>query len=258
MTGKAHTFEASAQYRALVHDYAHAATEALAETLWPTRCALCDMPGTLLCDECQRALAFIDFWRACPLCGAPHGSVQCSECNPIALKTLARKKLPFSACVCTAAFTPTTARLITTYKDRGEVRLAQSIAHMMAQVIPPRWPIELEAITVIPASANALRRRGFDHARLLADALADALNMPVVPTLARPRSKDQRGLSKSERAQNMKERFQVNAALHSPLPSSILLVDDVFTTGATLCAATDALQAAGVGEVRCTTFARVW
>ena len=51
--------------------YAEAAAQAVAETLWPTRCAICDEPGELLCERCRSEPPFIDLWRACPICGAP-------------------------------------------------------------------------------------------------------------------------------------------------------------------------------------------
>ena len=60
-------------------------SEALLETLWPTRCAVCDTPGEVLCAPCSLNLSHIDWWRACPRCGAPFGRVQCSECNPVML-----------------------------------------------------------------------------------------------------------------------------------------------------------------------------
>ena len=50
------------------------AAEALAETVWPTRCAICDAPGQVLCDSCCASLPYVDWWRACPRCGAPFGA----------------------------------------------------------------------------------------------------------------------------------------------------------------------------------------
>lgn len=53
--------------------YGLGAAEALAETVWPTRCAVCDAPGEPLCEHCRTALRYVDWWRACPRCGAPFG-----------------------------------------------------------------------------------------------------------------------------------------------------------------------------------------
>ena len=86
--------------------------------------------------------------------------------------------------------------------------------------------------------------------------LADRLGLAVAPVLARPRSRDQRALARRDRLAKMEGRF-------IPLPGasafpSVILVDDVYTTGATLFAATDAVRVAGAATVRCLTFARVW
>lgn len=242
--------------QALAAQYSRAIFEVIAETLWPTRCAICDLPDELLCANCRLALPYIDLWRACPQCGAPFGNMQCSECNPVALKVLERKTLPFSACVCTTVYSAGAARLITTYKDRGEQRLGPIIADLMAQTIPPAWNRELAAIIAIPSSARALRRRGFDHTEKIANQLSLKTELPSVKAFKRPCSKDQRALSKRERAANMEERFSLCADF--PTPKSVLLIDDVLTTGSTLCAASDALHQAGVEEIRCATFARVW
>ncbi len=228
-------------------------TEAIAETLWPTRCAVCDAPGDVLCGKCRRDLPYIDWWRACPRCGAPFGRVQCTECNPVVLTRLERERLPHDGCASAVAFDEGPARIVRTYKDHGERRLADDIARIMTQTVPPAWPIDM--ITFVPASAAAVRRRGFDHAELLSTKLAHLLNAPCTATLARPRTRDQRSLSRRGRLQNTAGRFSTIPG--SSPPRRLLLVDDVHTTGATLFDATDALKRAGAHEVRCLTFARV-
>ena len=106
------------------------------------------------------------------------------------------------------------------------------------------------------ATSAARRRRGFDHAELLARGLAQQLNLPVAAPLARPRTRDQRALSRRARLENTAGRFE--ALPGATVPGHLLLVDDVCTTGATLFDATDALRRAGAAHVWCLTFARVW
>lgn len=236
--------------------YGEAASIVLAETLWPTRCAVCDLPGDVLCPECRRRLPFLDWWRACPRCGAPFGRVQCSECNAVTMAALGRDEPPFDACASPVVYDDGAARIVRTWKDAGERRLAATMAGLMASVASPAWLAEELTVVPVPATAAAVRRRGFDHGADLADELAARLGLPTAPLLARPRSIDQRRLTRQDRIRNMERRFR--ALPGASAPDSVLLVDDVYTTGATLFAAADALRAAGAERVRCITFARVF
>ena len=219
------------------------------ETLWPTRCAVCDAPGELLCNACRAELPFIDLWRACPKCGAPFGSIQCTECCEVMLAEIGRTELPFTAAIQALTLDDRTHRLISVYKDRGERRLAEVIARIIADYLPPEWPERAEAFVWIPATSAAERRRGFDHAELIAEALARELGLPAISLFARPKSRDQRLLSSRERLENMHDCLHLLPDV-SP-PRSLILMDDVYTTGATMLAACDALSEGGAEEVFC-------
>ena len=229
------------------------AAEAAAETLWPTRCAICDRPGSVLCERCVGELPYLDWWRACKRCGSAYGRVQCDTCNPVALARLGRTSLPFASCAGATMFSPEVGHVVRVFKDQGEQRLASAMASCMVRVLPPDWPVD--AVTFVPATLSAARYRGFDHAELLARRVADVLAVECREALARPKTRDQRGLSARQRIANLANRFEPLGP--AAAGGRILLVDDVYTTGATLCAATDALLSAGAGEVRCLTFARV-
>ena len=199
---------------------------------------------------------YLDWWRACPRCGAPFGRVQCSECNPVTMAALDRHELPFDACASAVVYNDATARIVRAWKDAGERRLVETLADLMASVTAPSWRAERPTIVPVPATAAALRRRGFDHGADLARALAERLSLDEIPLLARPRSFDQRSLARSGRIKNMENRFKPLPGARAP--ASVLIVDDVYTTGATLFAASEAARAAGARQVRCVTFARVW
>lgn len=170
------------------------------------------------------------------------------------LKHTGRIEPPFEGCVSAVVFDERTARIARTYKDQGERRLAKDMATLMARIVPPTW--ETRCVVYIPASSAARRQRGFDHAELLAQQVAGILGLPCIPALARPRSRDQRALSRRARLENMIGRFEVLPG--ASLPPNVLLIDDVYTTGATLFDATDALKRGGAKAVCCLTFARVW
>ena len=242
--------------------YAHALSVVLMESIWPTRCAICDKPGELVCPRCLRSLPYIDHWSACGRCGAPFGNVVCSECNPISLKALGEDALPFSTCTCVTVFNDQSKALITTYKDSGERRLASCIGALLADAVYPAWAKNKGAcalpptVSFIPATLKAFRRRGFDHAELLAENTATRLGLSCVPLFKRPKGKDQRSLSRLGRLGNMEKSFQLIEGV--AVPKDVLLIDDVYTTGSTLIAASKALAHAGVENIHCATFARVW
>lgn len=232
---------------------ARLAKDAALEAVWPTRCCICDEPGFTLCPSCERALPYLDRWTACPACGAAFGIVQCTECAPVRLTRLGRDGLPFDGCASAVRFGPGAGRIVRTFKDGGERRLALDMARIMHACIHPEWG--LDAAAFIPASSSALTRRGFDHGELLARAFCAETGLALAYALDRPDSQDQRALSRAERARNLAGRFSARPDECRGL--SILLIDDVLTTGSTLFDATDALKAAGAETVHCLTFARV-
>jgi predicted amidophosphoribosyltransferase len=132
------------------------------------------------------------------------------------------------------------------------------LAQLLADVVSAEWRRWMDAFTWIPADSSALRRRGFDHMELIARALVEQTGLPAMPLLIKRERSDQRQLNRAERKDNMATVFSVNGFTPASAPRHILLIDDVFTTGATLDAATRALLTAGIGEVRVATVARVW
>jgi ComF family protein len=106
----------------------------------------------------------------------------------------------------------------------------------------------------VPLHPSRRRQRGFNQA---AD-LARHVGLPVVPALRRVRATTtQTGLPAAQRHRNMRDAFAVTDAARTLDGATVLLVDDVSTTGATLDACARALKDAGVREVRALTAARV-
>ena len=130
------------------------------------------------------------------------------------------------------------------------------MAEIMVPYVAPSWREEASAVTFVPASATAYRNRGFDHADLLAHEVAGELGLPCVGMLQRPKSRDQRRLSRTARLANLEG--SMSALSEAGIPHTVIMVDDVCTTGATLSAAADALKKAGAETVWCLTFARTW
>ena len=248
----------------------HPLANIIAETLWPTRCALCDRQGQLLCEACAHMLDFIDYWQACPVCGAPWGRIQCDHCATARIlaqrgktarltnqlgpmpgtRDLASwRTLPQAApeeesrlCLASLRYTEKTATLIKTFKDKGEQRLAPILAGFLIRTAPPSWRTWAECVTYITATKSARRRRGFDHMELVAREVANVWGLPCLRLLAEPRANDQRALGRLGRLSNMDDRFRVQRL---PTAGRVIVIDDVFTTGSTMNDACAALESVG-------------
>jgi len=107
------------------------------------------------------------------------------------------------------------------------------------------------AIVPVPPAPARLRRRGFDPAGELAAALAERLDLPLEACLARRGGRRQVGRRRAERLGQPPRIHSTGIA-----PRSVVLVDDVLTTGATMSACAQALRAAGAARVVAVTFAR--
>ncbi len=145
-------------------------------------------------------------------------------------------------CLSCLLYTERTATLIKTYKDKGEQRLAQTFAQILAHIAPPSWLSWATCITYITASKAAKRRRGFDHMELIANELAALWELPCLQLLDNPRAKDQRTLGRKGRISNMEGRFKATKSLCN---HAAIVVDDVFTTGSTMEDACSALEEKG-------------
>ncbi|MGN6257614.1 MAG: ComF family protein [Solirubrobacterales bacterium] len=127
------------------------------------------------------------------------------------------------------------------------------VADLMAERIEWLAPAHMLSGTIVPvpAAPPRLRRRGFDPAGELAGALAERLDAPLATCLERRGSGRQVGRRRAERVGHPPQIHSCGAA-----PRSVLLIDDVLTTGATLTACARALRAAGSSRVVAVTFAR--
>jgi predicted amidophosphoribosyltransferase len=207
----------------------------------------------LLCDDCRAALPLIDPGTSCVRCGAPPtpGRLECAECRG--------RTFAFSAARCAARLEPPASRAVVALKDGGERRYAGVLAGWLAAA-SEGWLIPGDVLVPAPASPVAVRRRGFDHADDITRALATLTGGPALRLLGATTTADQRELTREERFANRAGAFRgaeprgISARIG--MPARVVLIDDVFTTGATFDAAARVLLEAGVGEVRVLAVAR--
>ena len=107
----------------------------------------------------------------------------------------------------------------------------------------------IQALVPVPVHASRLRRRGYNQAERIARALEKRTGIPVLENcVERVRStRPQSGLTPEERRRNVKNAFR--SCGKEPLPASVLIVDDIYTTGSTVGSLTKTLKKAGAAEV---------
>jgi competence protein ComFC len=137
--------------------------------------------------------------------------------------------------------------IIAKYKYRGDYALAEVFAPFLKERLKD---MEFELVTAIPLSHERLKERGFNQGQ----ALADLIGLHTVETLTRIHTEKQSKKSRQERI-SLPQVFQV---MQSDLleHKSILIIDDIYTTGTTLRHAAKALITAGAKEVSSITLAR--
>ena len=141
-------------------------------------------------------------------------------------------------------------RLVAAWKERGQRTLAELAAELVDGVVarPSAY-----TITYVPTDHDRLLRRGHNPAQRLAEELGVRWQLPVVSLLRRaPGRAPQKGLTLAERRRNVRGVFSPVDAV----PKTIVLVDDVYTSGATASAAATALRRGGARRVEVVTFAR--
>ncbi len=206
----------------------------------PAACPGCGAEGPSICGRCLPAVRVrVDLPPGAPLGlaeGPPDPLLQLEWCAP---------------------FSGTTRRALHALKYTDERRLAEPLGRAVAD----RWRragVGGEVLVPVPVHAGRRRERGYDQAELIAAAAADALGRPWVPGLERRRATaPQFRLDRRHRAANVDDAFGLRTAAGAAIRGRwVLLVDDVVTTGATLCAAARALLDAGALAVSAVTVAR--
>jgi len=159
----------------------------------------------------------------------------------------------FSAVYAAGLYAGALKKALQRFKYAGAVDLDRPLARLLLAEIPSDGL--LDVIVPVPLHSARLRQRGYNQSLLLAKVLAHNLQIPVDQTVLQRivDSHSQQGLGARQRTQNLRAAFRGISRLDG---RSVLLVDDVMTTGATVSACTQALFEVGVKTVNIAVIAR--
>ncbi len=224
---------------------------ALADLVLPEMCAACAGHAAAvdnLCSDCGKALLEMVALPYCPRCGStigPHIPIRedgCSACPAV---------LPrFSQVVRLAPYAPPLRGMIHELKYRMRQSMLRRVGKLLAQALATRCGENLPDLAM-PVPMHWRRRiwQGYNHAGLLAGAVAAELDLPLGDELVRVRNTPpQTSLSRTRRIENLHGAFGVTSKANLT-GATVLLVDDVTTTGATANEAARTLLEAGASKV---------
>jgi len=237
-----------------------AACDALLDLCFPVRCQGClELKHELICQDCRRGIGYIQR-PLCDRCGRPfealaHTADVCGDCR--------RQAPAFDLARAVGTHTGPLRRLIIAYKFEGRTRLAEPLAQMLEEYLTsPGGPgarllAETEVIVPVPLHPNRRRWRGYDQAELLATNLAPRLGRPaLLSALARVKeTQPQISLTPAQRRSNVRGAFRVRDP-GAIAGRQVMLLDDVFTTGATMQECAKALKRAQAKSVAALTLSR--
>lgn len=216
------------------------------DLLFPPRCVACRRPGSWLCPDCLSRVGRVE-GPVCERCGRPLPRPGvCASCRADGL-ALECVRAPFF-------FEGALQRAVHELKYRGRRVFAGPLGELLgAYVASLGWPDS--ALVPVPLHADRERARGYNQAALVARVVAGRVGWPLLERgLVRVRNtRPQVGLDRQARRENVAQAFRWEGP--AP-PLRVVLVDDVYTTGATMEACAQALRQAGVGEVRGIALAR--
>ena len=213
----------------------------LLDLLFPRECAFCQRAlaaeEPIACAACDAHIEWIG-GEACAKCGAAMTGKVCGECQD--------KKLIFEAAAAAGRYSGYLRELVHRFKFHRQIWLAKPFAERLLVKVRD-WPIDV--VVPVPARPLKILWEGRLHgaAETLAERMARRLGRRLAWALKQVRtSKAQAGLKKDERLENPKGAYRSNASVDG---KTVLLVDDVLTTGATANECTRAMVEAGAKRV---------
>ena len=222
-----------------IRDRIHKTTEALISSVYPNRCPCC---GRIQNDSGICAGRYILLKRipkdGCLMCGQPKVVCECSV-------------RPMRTDGFTAPFfnEGRAQKGMYRFKFGGAVRAAEFYAHAMAERFKEMFPdVTADAVCCVPADKVSVRSRGYNQAQVLAQLFAKETGIEFCGSILTKvrRNKTQHSRSYRERSANVKGIYAVTAPVEG---KTIIVIDDIRTTGATINECADILKKANAANV---------
>lgn len=218
--------------------------EHIINTLTIERCVICNTPGGVWCESC-----FLN--------GQTENESRCYICNKLTSQNRVCKSCKSGSRLrrvwWLGDYSGIRKELIWNMKYQRQRETARLFGRYLAEVVPYLSPDTI--VTAIPTASSRIRRRGYDQAVLCAQAFAQKRELPYQTLLLRTDQKELIGKRRTERMKAMENSFSIKPKSYLK-GVSILLIDDVLTTGASLESAAKILRKSGALHIDAAVIAR--
>lgn len=218
--------------------------ERLISLIAPHICMACGQEGTLVCAWCKPD-AFDPIPERCYHCKVvSRDSAVCSKCRPAS---------PLKYVWIHTVYKDIAKELIHDLKFARAKAAAKLAADLLHESIPALSPETV--VTYIPTATSRVRQRGYDQTQLIAKAIAKQRGLPCRTLLIRHGQARQVGADRKHRITQASNNYSATHQKHIQ-KATILLIDDILTTGATIESAAKILKKAGAKQINAAIFAQ--
>jgi len=207
----------------------------------PKKCVICFTEGSWLCQKCNRKILKIKT-PFCPECKKITSNGQyCTRC---------RRKYQLTGIISAAYYDKILKRIIYAYKYDGVRELSKPLSRILIERLNGNFPRGRIVLTSVPLHFFRQNERGFNQSQILAEKIASEFDLPYYKFLKRKiNTKSQIDFAASDRRKNLSNAFKIVPNIIKIKGRTVLLLDDVATTGTTLNEAAKVLKKAGAKSV---------
>lgn len=218
------------------------------DVVYPPECGGCELKGTKWCSACHSEIKKLSF-PICKICGAEFNleNEPCPGCTNNTPQYTSLRSFGY--------FDGSLRNAIHKLKYRKDIGLGLVFAEMLKNLMS-YYSIEINLVLPVPLSKARFRQRGYNQAAIIAYpfSISSDLSYSAKALFRTRETRTQIDLSREARKLNVKNAFWANEKIVNN--KTILLIDDVVTTGSTLNSCATALFTAGANQVHCMTVAR--
>lgn len=223
--------------------------EIAVDLLFPRRCPICGdivVPrGYLICPKCRKELEFVEE-PLCKKCGKEIESMEMEYCYDCL-----KSKHTYNSGWALLNYTDLMKKSVSHFKYHNKREYADwYVEELLRKYKRNMLRVDPDAIIPIPLHHKKRKKRGFNQAEILAKGLSLGTGIPMrADILFRNRNTiAQKNLNNKERLRNLEQAFVIKKESAREL-ETVILVDDIYTTGSTIEACTRVLKKAGIKEV---------